>query len=488
MMTTNSKVLLNTLSQFGGKIIAIMASFVVLKIVTQFGTEFYGDYVTTYEFLAFFGIIADAGLFAIAVREMSRDKKKTEFILGNILSMRLILILGVMILAGFCAQLIPSYSPIVKTGIWITAISMGLTIVAGTLSSVLQARMKIHFFSGSLVVGKLTLAGIVFGLSQSTFGGNVLLNFLWAGVISNIIFCAAVTWFASREIKISLRWNWDFLKKTLKVSLPYGMALILQTLYLRIDIIIISLILGSAAVGTYGAATRIMESLLILGIYFGQAMLPKISAEEKNHDAIGKSLVWAGEKLLLLAIPVIIGIEFFATDIIQLISSDAFISTAGSIGSDSILRILVPTIFFAFFNQLFSFTLVAKNKQNYLLLVNATALAINILLNIYFLTTYGIIAAALSTVFCEIIVFILLSREIKKHWKLPFSGKNLLRIAAINLLILFELLYTPIGDSLLLGVLVVGATYIVLVTLWRKNFFPHEQKIDVVEIPTSLNS
>ncbi len=481
MIATNNKVLLNTFSQFGGKIIAILASFVVLKIVTQFGTEFYGEYVTTYEFLAFFGIIADAGLFAIAVREMSRDKAKTEFVLGNILSMRLILVLSVMVLAGLCAQLIPSYSPLVKTGIWITAISMGLTIVAGTLSSVLQARMKIHFFSGSLVIGKIILAGIVFWLSQSTFGGNILLNFLWAGVISNLVFCSLVAWFASREIKISLRWNWEFLKNTLKVSLPYGLALILQTLYLRIDIILISLVLGSAAVGTYGAATRIMESLLVLGVYFGQAMLPKISAEEHDNLAIGKSLVWAGEKLLLLAIPVIIGIEFFATDIIRLISSEEFLSTASALGSDSILRILVPTIFFAFFNQLFSFTLVAKNKQNYLLIVNATALTINAVLNIYFLSTYGILAAALSTVFCEIIVFILLSREIKKHWKLPFSGKNLLRIALINLIILFELLYTPAGDSLKLGILVVGVTYIGFVALWRRYFFPKTQGLEVAQ-------
>lgn len=488
MIATNRNVLWNTLSQFGGKILAILASFVVIKIVTQFGTEFYGEYVTTYEFLAFFGIIADAGLFAIAVREMSRDKKRTEFILGNILSMRLLLVLGVMILAGICAQLIPSYSPLVQTGIWITALSMGLTIIAGTLSSVLQSRMKIHFFSGSLVLGKIVLAAMIFCISKTTLSGNILLNFLWAGVISNIIFCSAVTWIVSREVHISLRWNWDFLRKTLKVSLPYGVSLILQTLYLRLDILLISFILGAAAVGTYGAATRVMESLLVLGVYFGQAMLPKISAEEHNESAIGQSLVWAGEKLLLIALPVIIGIEFFASDIIRIISSESFVGTATTLGSDTMLRVLVPTIFFAFFNQLFSFTLVAKNRQNYLLLVNATALLINAGLNILFLKHYGIIAAALSTVFCEIVVFWLLSREIKKHWHLPFSFKNLLRIFLMNSVILFELLWTPAGSSLLLGAATTGATYLAFIILWRSCFFPPTQKIGLIEDYTEINA
>lgn len=488
MIATNSKVLWNTLSQFGGKILAILASFVVIKIVTQFGTEFYGEYVTTYEFLAFFGIIADAGLFAIAVREMSRDIKKTEFILGNILSMRLLLVLGVMILAGICAQFVPSYSPLVKVGIWITALSMGLTIIAGTLSSVLQSRMKIQYFSGSLVLGKIVLAGLIFWIAHSTLGGNLLLHFLWAGVLSNAIFCAAVAWMVSREIRISLRWNWDFLQKTLKVSLPYGISLILQTLYLRLDILLISFLLGSAAVGTYGAATRVMESLLVLGVYFGQAMLPKISAEEHDGTAIGQSLVWAGEKLLLIALPLIIGIEIFAVEIIQVIASDEFIGTTSLAGADTMLRVLVPTLFFAFFNQLFSFTLVAKNRQNYLLIVNAAALAINAVLNIWLLGTYGIIAAAASTVFCEIIVFILLIREVRSHWQLPFSLGNILRIIAMNIVILAGLLWTPAGSSLLLGVATAGITYLAFIWIWRFHFFPAAQKIGSVEDFTELSS
>lgn len=473
MIATNKNVLLNTLSQFGGKILTIATSFIVVKIITQLGAGFYGEYLTTYEFLAFFGILADAGLFAIAVREMSRKPEDTKRILGNVLSMRLVLIAIVMVIAGSVAQLVPSYSDLVKTGIWITATSMGLTIIAGTLSSVLQARMKIHYFSGAMVIAKTALAVFIYLVSQHFLGSqNLLLNFLWAGVTSNVIFCALVAFFTSREIKITLQWDWKFIRETLKVSLPYGLALILQTLYLRLDVILISLILGSVAVGTYGAATRIMESLLVLGVYFGQSMLPKITAEESSHHAVGKSLVWAIEKLLLISLPIIIGVMAFAPEMIALISSEEFVSTGKEIASDDILRILIPTTFFAFFNQLFSFTLVAKNKQNYLLIVNATALILNAALNLYFLRQYGIVAAAISTVFCEIIVFYLLTRQVHKHWKLPYSKSNILRIVGLNLLLVAEILFTSAGDSLLLGVTILGATYIGFIYYWKDHFFP----------------
>ena len=146
-MATNRNVITNTLSQFGGKIGTVIASFLVVKIVSGYGTQFYGDYVTAYEFLAFFGVFADAGLFAIAVRDISRKAHKPDFVLGNILAMRLGLVALAVLVAGLMAQLIPTYSDAVKIGIWITGISMGLTIVAGSLSAILQARMKIHLFS-----------------------------------------------------------------------------------------------------------------------------------------------------------------------------------------------------------------------------------------------------------------------------------------------------------------------------------------------------
>jgi len=475
-MSTHQKVLGNAFAQFAGKFLTVVASLVIVKIVTSIGTEFYGNYVTAYEFLAFFGILADAGLFAIAVREMSRreTREKDEFILGNVLSMRLILIVGVVLLAGIVAQFVPNYAPEVRTGIWITAISMGLTIIAGTLSSVLQARMKIQYLSGSLVLGKILLAVLIFLIAQNVdlFSENLLLTMLWAGVASNVIFCSLVTYFVSREVRIRLQFDFDWWRKTLKVSLPYGLALILQTLYLRIDVILISILLGASAVGIYGVPTRILESLLILGVFFGQAIFPKISAEEHSPEAVGRTLRWGTEKLLILSLPIIIGITAFLPDVILILSSQEFLSAPGFFGSDGVLKILIPTVFFAFFNQLFTFTLVTKNRQNYLLLVNGVALAINAALNIIFLPKFGIIAAAVSTILCEVVVFVFLTREIFRHFSLPFSQKNLGLIILANALLMGEIYLTPIGESLTLSIVFGSLTYFGFLWIFRRNFVP----------------
>ncbi len=469
-MTTNKKVLNNAFVQILGKIFTVLASLFVVKIVSGFGTEFYGNYLTSYEFLAFFGVLADGGLFAIAVREMSKNNSKlkikneklnSEFILGNIFSMRLLLIISVTLLAGISAQFIPNYPTYVKLGIWITGLSMALTIIAGTLSSILQARMKIHFFSGALVLGKILLALLIFLISRNAeiFNENLFFALLWAGVISNIIFCSLVSFFASREIQIRLKFDFHWWKHTFHESLPYGLSLVLQTLYLRLDIVLISIVLGSAAVGIYGISTRVLESFLILGVFFGQAILPKIASEEHDLKKVSKTLMWGMEKLLIFSLPIIIGASVFSSEIVSILSSKEFLASENFLGSDRILIILAPTVFFAFFNQLFSFTLVAVKRQRYLLKVNAIALGLNALLNVIFLPQYGIIAAAISTVFCEIIVLILLFREIIKHFLLEFSSRNIAFIILANGILLAEIYLTPLRGNLILAAAIGSLTY-----------------------------
>ncbi len=473
-MATNQKVLFNAFSQFAGKIGTVLASFIVVKIVSGYGTQFYGDYVTAYEFLAFFGIMADAGLFAIAVRDISQNPKKASFFMGNLLAMRLILILGATLLAGIIAQMVPTYSEWVKVGIWLTGISMGLTIVAGTLSAILQARMKIQYFSGSLVFGKILLAALIFGIAtygklQQLSPETLFFYFLGAGVISNIIFCSCVYYFAQKEISITLKCDWNYWKKTLRISLPYGLALILQTLYLRVDLILISLLLSASAVGLYGVSARILESFLILGVFFGQAILPKISQEQSSQKKVEKTLCWGAEKLLIFALPIVVGGFIFAQDIIHLLSSPEY--TAPLIGSDMVLQIVIPSVFFAFFNQLFSFGLVAKNAQNFLLISNSVALGLNVILNLIFLPKYGIIAAAYSTLLCEILVWLILFQRIMQYYKFRFDAKNLIIIFGLNTILAASFWFTPLRENFFAAIGFGAIAYLLVFGIWRKRFF-----------------
>ena len=65
-MSIARKILENTFVQFGGKIITAALSIFVLKMISGYlGTSGYGDYTTVYQYLAFFGIAADFGIFTV---------------------------------------------------------------------------------------------------------------------------------------------------------------------------------------------------------------------------------------------------------------------------------------------------------------------------------------------------------------------------------------------------------------------------------------
>jgi O-antigen/teichoic acid export membrane protein len=331
--------------------------------------------------------------------------------------------------------------------------------------------MKIHLFSGSLVTAKVVLATLVFALSTGlllppTSGIDLFLRFLWAGVVSNVIFCALIFFWARREVSVTLQFDQTYWRDTIRTSLPYGLALVLQTLYLRADLIIISLLLGSASVGIYGVSARVLESFLVLGVFFGQALLPKLAGNDHEAD---NTLQWGLEKAGLFALPIIIGTMAFSGDIIKFLSSTEYLTTATQIGSEQLLYILVPTVLFAFINQIFTFALVSKNQQKKLLLINAIALALNISLNFYFIPQYGLLAAAVSTVICEALVFAFLFRLARKNftWPVKWSNWGLIIMANIGLYAGLKLPY--INDNLLLAVAVSAVYYLGFIAYFRKQ-------------------
>ncbi len=109
-MSIARKILSNTVAQLIGKIITAILGLAVVKITTNYlSVEGYGEYILVYEFLTFFGIAADLGLFTIAVQQMSKNEKNIPKIIGNILALRTLLVSGVIALAIIIGFSIPSY-------------------------------------------------------------------------------------------------------------------------------------------------------------------------------------------------------------------------------------------------------------------------------------------------------------------------------------------------------------------------------------------
>ncbi|MFC1656248.1 flippase [Patescibacteria group bacterium] len=426
-MSTARKILSNTAFQIAGRAGTALLSLVVIKIITSYlDVGKYGEYTNVYEFLALFAIIADFGLYTIAVREMSKDENRIPKILGNILTIRVTI--GFLVLIGVITGgfLVPSHQ---GTQIpWAIMIATTATFVAlsnGTITSVLQEKYKMQYQAKGVIFGKIMqvsyMALVAFVLfKHDTFQG--FYHLFWAGAIGNTAMLLYTIHIVKRYTPIRLRFDKDYMKYILKQAMPYGLALFLSNIYFRADAILLFNMRGREEAGLYGVAARMLEALVLLPIYFMNAVLPTLTKHIKEKTETYKKIIQLTfDFQLMLSIPLLIGGIILAMPLINVISTPDFVSNAaeGFFGSDAALQIVLFSFVLISVNVIFNFTLIAIGKQAHLIWINGSCAIFNVVANILIIPWLGFRGAALTTVASEILVFILVFVTVKKF--LPFK-------------------------------------------------------------------
>ena len=413
-MSQARAILSNTVVQIIGKAVSAIVSVLIVKIITNYlSVEGYGEYTAIYEFLALFAIAADLGLFTIGVREMSKDEDKIQKIAGNILGLRMVLAIIMMTLATLAAFLIPKYdNTLIPIGCAIAGLTTVFSLLNGTVAIVLQVKLKMHWMAITFILGRLvTLAYMVYivfyGIPEATSQG--FYHLLVAGVLGNGLMFVGTAFFANRYVKLRPQFDLALWKSTIKESLPYGMAIILNAVYFRVDSILLSLMKGTGEVGLYGVPMRMLEVMTVIPLYFMNSVLPVLTKSMKEKtDKYKKIIQYSWEFLISMAAPIMTGTVLLAYPIIYLIASPDFLSKLeeGFYGSDVALQILIFAMGFQFLNVLFAFLLISVGKQSKLLYINAACVLFNIIGNIILIPEYGFRGAAFTSVLSELFILI----------------------------------------------------------------------------------
>jgi O-antigen/teichoic acid export membrane protein len=467
-MSIARKILENTFIQIIGKVVTAGLSIIVLKIISSYlGAAGYGDYTTVYQFLAFFGIAADFGIYTITVKEMSRNESEIPMILGNVLGLRTVLAIFAMAVAAIAAFLIPSYSgTVIPIGVLIATLATIFTLLSGTVSSVLQVHLKMQYATIGLIVGKIVSVIYMAIVAYILFTGDLVNGFyhlLWAGVLGNFVMFAMTSYYVRRYTKITYRFDFGFWKKIFLTSLPYGVALVLNTLYFRIDVILLTILLphtitlangsvqcqalmcGDTEVGLLGVAMRFLEALVIIPVYFMSSVLPIMTRFiEEQSQRINELMQYSFDFLTATGLPILVGSFVMSVPIIQFISDPEFLSgNVYKYGADYAIKILMFAMMFSFINSLFGFTLVVLNKQVKLMLINAGCVVLNLIGNFAVIPYWGFRGSAIVSVFSEFFILMLTAVVVKKALNLKLSFVTFFKILLSSLIM---------GGIVLLGI------------------------------------
>ncbi len=443
-MSTARKIISNTLAQIIGKLLVTIIGLATVKMTTHYlAVKGYGEYTAVYEFLAFFGIAADLGFFTIGVKEMSQDEKKIPIIIGNILSLRTISIVFTMVAAVVFAFMIPKYQDTrIPIGIAISSITVFFTMMNGTITSVLQVKMKMHIASIATIAGKIVtvlfMAYVIFyGFpDDKDMGFNML---MFAGVLGTVVMHLGTNYYVKKITPLKYRFDLAIWKEMITKSLPYGIALILSTIYFRMNSVLISMFRSQEELGIYGVASKLLEQFTIIPLYFMNSVLPVLTKAIKEGSADKASAAAAKYKtiirysfdfLVAMSVPMAVGIYMLAYPIIFIISTPEFLSRIdeGFYGSDFALKILVFALLFQFINILFAFILIAANRQGKLLYINGACVALNLLINFFLIPKYGFIGACITYVFSELFILIVAAFMAHRYVKFSLNFLNIFKI------------------------------------------------------------
>jgi len=519
-MSLAKKILGNTFIQMFWRITTALMAIIAVKLITStLWVEWYWTYTIVYEFLALFAVAWDFGIYTVALREMSEKlsekndchfhsstchsrengnpgkNKKVSFIYQNILGLRITLMAIFMLIAVTSAFFIPQYqNTLIPVWVLITSIAVFLNLVNSIATSILQLHLKMTYATFALISWKIISISVIvywaFFLESNT---TAFFTFLIAGILWHLMMLWISLFYAKKFTNILPKFNFDYWIEIFKKAAPYWVALILWTIYFKVDVFLLSLLRDTDEVWIYAVWIRVIEVFTVLPMFFMNSVLPSLTKaiesnwtknSLKNNKHLDSSTGSEWQKvnailqlsfnfMLITWLPLIIWTFLVSKFIIWIVSSEEFLSWARfELWADVVLFLLMIAMFFSFFSTLISISMVAFKKPIMVLFVNITWVILNLVLNLIYIPKYWYISAGITSIISEILIvtiwFILLQ---KVHKFIPNLVTNLKIILAwaIMFLVWFFLkkeLWEWNLQSLVI-ILACWATYFLLI--WKLN-------------------
>lgn len=385
----------NTLVQAVGKIISAILSFLSIALLTRYlGISGYGNYTLVFSYLAFFTLIADFGLQAIAVKELAGFGEKAA-IYGTYFILRFFLVIFSSILAIFFLNLFP-YSSQLKTGIIIGTIAVGISGMTGYFNTIFQSRIRFDLVTLLDILGRMiSVCAILF---------FIFFKFNFYFIVGGVLIGNLVSFLTGVFLLPStIRKTFDkkLAKKLFLLSVPVAVTSLLSTLYFKVDAIILSLYKTSAEVGIYSLAYKILENITLFWFFYVSTVYPLLAKFKKDNKQKYKSLLRNSLFLaIIVSVPTVIVAMYLSPFVITLFGGVQFAQ------SNMALRILLVSLPLLFINTIFYNFYIIEEFNVVVIVGMLLSLIFNVIFNVLFIPRFGYIAASYITVLSEIILFL----------------------------------------------------------------------------------
>lgn len=453
---------------FISQIIAAICGFVWTILIARYLSV--SDYGIMNFAISFTGIIAitmDLGISTHIIRHIATDFDSAPKYLGNAIPLKSIFSFLTFLLALIILIIMKCDPFTIQITLLFTIeriFSSMISLFNGSLQAIEEGKYQAI---GTTLLNIILLIFIVLSIIDDFGLYGITLSYVAANFLVVIFQYFAVK---KRISKPKFELNMEFCKKITLYSIPFALTSFFGMVIYSADMVMLTNMVGSYENGIYSAAYKLISVLtLFFGVYTA-VIFPVMSRFYKNEKNL---LVISFEKsikyIMLLILPITFATMIYSTDIVVLFFGEKYTPTS------SVLSILMWTVSLGFINGVCQNLLNASHKEKYVTLIFLVATIANIALNFIIIPIYSYNGAAMTTVFCEILLFILYYYSIYKLGALPKRRLylDLLKILIASIILYYALLVLNLNMwvALPVGIIIYFIVILVLKTFDEDDKF-----------------
>lgn len=403
------------------EVVSKLVGFLILVwLARYFGPDLYGKWSFALAFVTIFSVIADFGFSTLTVREIARDKSKTEDYILNITFLKFIfglLSLGLMVLV---IHFIKGSDPETIKLVYFLGIYIVLNTFASFFESIFRANEQMHYEAICRISQSILLLGLTaFFVFQKFPILNVSFAYIYAALLGTILsFIFVLKYFFAKDKAKKPKIDFQLCKELILEAWPFGLSIVAIFLYNYFDQTMLGVMRTNREVGLYSAAFRVIFTFQVFGDVLSIAFFPQLSKKFKESTTALKEIFSHFQKTILICVvPLSLLLFFFAQPILLFLYGKEYIESTG------VFQILTVAIAILLFSFPFSETLKAANKQKTYLLGIGTGALLNVILNFVLIPSFGMIGASVATLISEIYIYIFMWYELQKIWKTSLKNQ-----------------------------------------------------------------
>lgn len=417
-----------------GRVLALVGGIALVGLVSRYlGLNEYGALTAGMAYASLFAVLTDLGLSTVATREISREPERENQVLGTVLGVGFLLAAAAAAIGLLLMEVVygAARDAATRQAIVILLVQVLVAPVVGASRAFLTARQRGYLIAlgdVTLAVGMAVFAAVAVAAGLGYRGVIIAIA---AGYVAQAVVMAAVALRAGARVQPGGSGGW----RMVRVALPLAGTLLLNYLYFRLDILLLSWLKTDVAVARYGLAYRVLEGLMVLPSYVMLALFPAIARAEHDRPRLAMTVGVALAGLEAAAIGFASLMAIFSPEIVVVLGGGKYAAAA------PVLAILALALAISYLSGAYGNALLALGRQRTLFWIAVGPLAVNLAANLLLIPALGVNGAAVAVVISELVGLILIRLyyvrvagppRAPRHTRILAAGTTLALLAALK--------------------------------------------------------